>query len=148
MDIFPFSLEAISLGINLQIGIIIYRFAVSVQWERQEEEEQGRPKPFCTGSSEDFYRCCCCCARRVGNMFFLWERRDGSPIVVAGPCWPFCVFVTLPLILILSALVAYFVFFADIDGMRRLVRPSNLYIRWTLLSFFLQNLLFDFSYII
>ena len=100
------------------------RYAVSVQWERQQEEEkeQGHSRPLFTGTFEDCYKCCCC-AKRVGNMFFLYERRDGSPLVVAGPCWPFCVFITLPLILILSALVTYFVFFADMDGMRRLVRP-------------------------
>lgn len=42
-------------------------------------------------------------------MFFLVERRDGSPIVVAGPCWPFCTFVTVPLIVVLSGLVGYFI---------------------------------------
>ncbi len=42
-------------------------------------------------------------------MFFLLERRDGSPIVVAGPCWPFCSFVTTPLIVILSGMVGYFI---------------------------------------
>ncbi len=42
-------------------------------------------------------------------MFFLLETRDGSPIVVAGPCWPFCTFVTTPLIVILSGMVGYFI---------------------------------------
>ena len=42
-------------------------------------------------------------------MFFLLEKRDGSPIVVAGPCWPFCTFVTVPLIVVLSGLVLYFI---------------------------------------
>jgi hypothetical protein len=75
-------------------------------------------------------------------MFALLSHPDGSPIVIAGPCWPFCVFVTrtskmqqaisagrggyavfivvspiasnyfgyaVPLILGISALVAYFV---------------------------------------
>ena len=42
-------------------------------------------------------------------MFFLLEKRDGTPIVVAGPCWPFCTFVTVPLIIVLSGLVAYFI---------------------------------------
>ena len=41
-------------------------------------------------------------------MFFLCERKDGSPLVVAGPCWPFCTFITLPLICGLSGLVLYF----------------------------------------
>ena len=42
-------------------------------------------------------------------MFFLLEKKDGSPIVVAGPCWPFCAFVTLPLIAVLSGLCGYFI---------------------------------------
>lgn len=41
-------------------------------------------------------------------MHFLWERSDGSPIIVAGPMWPFCMFVTVPLVAGLSALVLYF----------------------------------------
>jgi len=32
---------------------------------------------------------------------------------VAGPCWPFCTFVTIPLICGLSGLVAYFLIFKD-----------------------------------
>ena len=62
------------------------RYAVSTRWEREVEEN---------GPVKDFHRYFCCCARRLGNMFMLWERSDGSPIVIAGPCWPFCVFVTL-----------------------------------------------------
>lgn len=79
-------------------------YAVSTRWE-QEVAENGPVK--------DFHRFFCCCARRLGNMFVLCERSDGSPIVVAGPCWPFCVFVTLPLILSVSAGVAYFVIISD-----------------------------------
>jgi len=41
-------------------------------------------------------------------MFILLEYSDGSPIVIAGPCWPFCVLVTVPLIVGISGLVAYF----------------------------------------
>lgn len=53
----------------------------------------------------------CCCARRVGSMFFLLESNDGSPIIVAGPCWPFCTFITTPLILGISGLVGYFMIY-------------------------------------
>lgn len=53
-------------------------------------------------------------------MFFLLEKRDGSPIVVAGPCWPFCTFVTVPLIIVLSGLVAYFIVFDPEMGLVRL----------------------------
>lgn len=42
-------------------------------------------------------------------MFFLVERKDGSPIIVAGPCWPFCTFVTVPLIVVCSTLVGIFI---------------------------------------
>eukprot|EP00804_Cyclotella_cryptica_P008128 CCRYP_004611-RA/>CCRYP_004611-RA protein AED:0.05 eAED:0.05 QI:583/1/1/1/0.5/0.66/3/195/188 len=62
-----------------------------------------------TFTIEDFHRYFCCCARRVGTMFFLLEKRDGTPIVVAGPCWPFCTFVTVPLIVVLSGLVGYLI---------------------------------------
>lgn len=34
--------------------------------------------------------------------------RDGTPIVIAGPCWPFCVLVTVPLIVVVTGLVSYF----------------------------------------
>jgi hypothetical protein len=44
-------------------------------------------------------------------MFILLERSDGSPIFIAGPCWPFCVGVTLPLVLGVAALVSYFILF-------------------------------------
>ena len=46
-------------------------------------------------------------------MFILCERADGSPVVISGPCWPFCTFVTLPLILAVSGAVAYFVIISD-----------------------------------
>jgi len=94
-------------------------YAVSVRWEheqaarRQQPSESSGPvvehKPCLTFTMEDFNRYFCCCARRVGSMFFLIERKDGSPIVVAGPCWPFCTFVTVPLIAVLSGLVGYFI---------------------------------------
>lgn len=82
------------------------QYAVSLQWER--DQADGRPKKCCTGTEEDLYSACCCCATRVGNMFFLWTRPDGSPRLVAGPCWPFCTFFTVPLICVLSALTLYF----------------------------------------
>ena len=110
-----------------------FSYAVSVRWEReyaaacrrrQRREDQQPPERSSTSSSgpiteshtpcltftiEDFNRYFCCCARRVGSMFFLVERKDGSPIIVAGPCWPFCSFVTVPLIVVCSGLVGYFI---------------------------------------
>jgi hypothetical protein len=41
-------------------------------------------------------------------MFILLEYSDGSPIVMAGPCWPFCLGVTVPLIMGICFLVSYF----------------------------------------
>jgi len=76
------------------------KYAVSTRWEKDVAEH---------GPIHDFNRYWCCCARRLGNMFVLCERTDGSPLVVAGPCWPFCTFVTLPLILAVSAAVSYFI---------------------------------------
>jgi hypothetical protein len=55
-------------------------------------------------------------------MHVLCERRDGSPVVVAGPCWPFCCGVTLPAILGISGAVSYFVIFSDSSP---LVRARN-----------------------
>lgn len=81
------------------------KYAISVRWEN---EERHKKQKFCNGSVEDCHSLCCCCARRVGGMHFIGERADGSPIIVAGPCWPFCTFVTFPLICGLSALVIYF----------------------------------------
>jgi len=91
-------------------------YAVSVRWEREYEERgaalaNGTCCPSgCTGTVEDFNSYCCCWARRrIGGMFFLLERANGSPLIVAGPCWPFCTFFTTPLILVVSGLVSYFV---------------------------------------
>ena len=79
------------------------QYAVSTRWER-EVAANGLPR--------DFSSYFCCCAHRIGNMFILWERPDGSPLVIAGPCWPFCIGVTLPLIIGISAVASYFVFFS------------------------------------
>lgn len=95
------------IGVNQNARATQVEYAVSKQRERQDEE--GQEKKCCTGKCpEDLHSIFCCCGRRVGSMFFLCERKDGSPSVVAGPCWPFCTFVTLPLICVLSGLVLYF----------------------------------------
>uniref|UniRef100_A0A7S1Y6N1 Palmitoyltransferase n=1 Tax=Grammatophora oceanica TaxID=210454 RepID=A0A7S1Y6N1_9STRA len=84
------------------------QYAVSTRWERDEAE--GRVE-------QDVNTYFCCCARRVGNMFFLVEQGDGSPIVVAGPCWPFCMGVTVPLIIGISSLVCAFIIFNPNSGL-------------------------------
>jgi energy-converting hydrogenase Eha subunit H len=84
--------------------IFSLRYAVSTQWERQVSD--GR-------ATVDFHSYFCCCAKRIGHMFALVSRPDGAPVVIAGPCWPFCLFVTLPLIIGVSSLVIYFLVIDD-----------------------------------
>ena len=117
-----------------------FRYAVSIRWEREQERLRQEMNsstdpitnkhPCLSFTIEDFHKYFCCCARRVGSFFFLLERKDGSPIITAGPCWPFCSFVTVPLILILSTLVMVFIVFNQNSGM---VSSEMLYI-WIFLS--------------
>jgi len=105
----------------------LLRYAVSVRWEREQErlrqeldaatDPVTNKRPCFTFTIEDFHKYFCCCARRVGSFFFLLERKDGSPIIAAGPCWPFCTLVTVPLILVLSTLVMVFIVFNKNSGM-------------------------------
>jgi len=79
-------------------------YAISKRWEAQQVSGQ---KDKCTPQncvSSIF----CCCARQLGSMHILCERKDGSPMVIAGPMWSFCMFVTVPLVVGLSVLVLYF----------------------------------------
>jgi len=102
-------------------------YAVSIRWEREQERLRQEMNsstdpitnktPCLTFTIEDFHKYFCCCARRVGSFFFLLEKKDGSPIITAGPCWPFCSFVTVPLILVLSTLVMVFIVFNKNSGM-------------------------------
>ncbi len=101
-------------------------YAVSTRWELEYEAHQRKMveasanracckdchycSAQCTCSMEDFYNYCCCLSKRHGNMFFLLEHKDGSPILVAGPCWPFCAFITMPLIIVAVIVVTYFMF--------------------------------------
>lgn len=41
-------------------------------------------------------------------MHVLLASADGTPQVIAGPCWPFCMGVTVPLIVGISGAVCYF----------------------------------------
>jgi len=87
-------------------------YAVSNRWERQVSEN---------GPIRDYHSYFCFCSRRLGNMFILLEKSDGSPCIVAGPCWPFCMGVTVPLILGISALVCIFILFNNYVGLPRWV---------------------------
>lgn len=86
------------------------RYAVSTQWERSVHDGTA---------PRDVHTYFCCCATRIGHMFALMQHHDGEPIVLAGPCWPFCVFVTVPLILGVSCLVTYFLVIDDNFGLVR-----------------------------
>eukprot|EP00814_Leptocylindrus_danicus_P015058 CAMPEP_0116003898 /NCGR_PEP_ID=MMETSP0321-20121206/300_1 /TAXON_ID=163516 /ORGANISM="Leptocylindrus danicus var. danicus, Strain B650" /LENGTH=192 /DNA_ID=CAMNT_0003472135 /DNA_START=39 /DNA_END=614 /DNA_ORIENTATION=- len=90
------------------------QYAVSTRWERDIAE--GR-----TNRREKLRVCnntCCCCAKPLGGMHVLWERKsDGSPIIIAGPLWPFCMFVTVPLIVFISGVFVYFVLLNDKIGL-------------------------------
>lgn len=92
---------------------------MSVRWEREMEERRRNQskKSRCTGTTEDLNTNCCCCAHRIGDMFSILETSNGSPIVMAGPCWPFCLFITFPLIVVISGLVAYFVVLKKDNGL-------------------------------
>mmetsp|Transcript_1565 Transcript_1565/g.2080 ORF Transcript_1565/g.2080 Transcript_1565/m.2080 type:complete len:217 (+) Transcript_1565:123-773(+) len=83
------------------------QYAISTRWEREYTDR---------GPKSDYNRYFCCCARRLGNMFILYEQNDGAPTVIAGPCWPFCVGVTLPLIVGISFLVCFFILFNTSAG--------------------------------
>lgn len=96
-------------------------YAVSTKWEaeqrshmiaNQNQEQQQRPIRKIT-TVDICSSIFCFCSRRVGSMFFICESKKGKPLVVAGPCWPFCTFVTLPLIVGLSGLALYFCFLKD-----------------------------------
>ena len=86
------------------LSLLTVRYAVSTQWERQVVE--GR-------EPRDFHSLFCCGARRIGHMFALISASDGTPIVISGPCWPFCLFVTFPLIIGLSCLVIFFLILGE-----------------------------------
>lgn len=66
----------------------------------------------CTGKlREDINSCFCCCATsRIGEMLVLSEKKDGTPRIIAGPEWPMCICCTVPMIIIGSALITYYIF--------------------------------------
>lgn len=91
-----------------------------------EEGSAQAPTPCCPRKPSDVDKWFCCCARSIGGMYSLIEKQDGTPIVIAGPCWPFCVFFTVPLIVILSGLVCYFF----------VSNPDSLYPWWIQLIYY------------
>jgi len=101
-------------------------FAVSTRWEREQAERSKRMSATKSCVSCEFnnfmeflFVACCCCARKIGGMFSILERRDGTPILITGPCWPFCAFVTIPLISGISGLVCYFIVLNPNSGLPR-----------------------------
>ena len=66
--------------------------------------------PKCTGDiSEDMNSYFCICARNIGGMFSLLEKSNGTPIIITGSSWSTCVFCTVPIIVIFSFLVTWFI---------------------------------------
>jgi hypothetical protein len=53
-------------------------------------------------------------------MFALVSASDGTPIVISGPCWPFCLFVTVPLIIGISCLVIFFLILGETFALVRI----------------------------
>lgn len=88
---------------------------MSTKWERDVQEGNG---------NNDFHKYFCCCARRIGHMFALLSYPDGTPIIIAGPCWPFCVLVTFPLIIGICGIVSYFLVIEN--GYANLVRLEGI----------------------
>lgn len=86
---------------------LMKEYAVSIAWEREQAETTSSDK--C-----DFNTVFCCCARQLGRMQVICKRRDGSPLIIIGPHWPFCVFITIPLIIALSAFILYLFAFGNL----------------------------------
>ena len=72
-------------------------------------------KPCCTGNiKEDINSCFCCCAvQRIGAMFVLVEKDDGTPVFIVGPEWQCCMCCTVPTILLGSFGLIYFILMND-----------------------------------
>ena len=51
-------------------------------------------------------------------MFILMSWPDGTPLLIAGPCWPFCVGMTVPLVIGISFCVSLFVLVLSDDFVR------------------------------
>lgn len=115
------STSNLEIGSNAPPPPLRKEYAVSVRWEREMEEYMvnKRIRNKCcdfktpTSSLEVCNLIFCCCANRIGGMFSLLEKADGTPILITGPCWPFCCFVTVPLIAGISGLVSYFFLFNE-----------------------------------
>ena len=86
-------------------------YAVSITESTSQERNDKKYcsyAPKCTGEiSNDMNTWFCCFATKIGGMFSLFEKNDGTPIIIAGPSWPVCIFFTFPIILIGSFLITW-----------------------------------------
>jgi len=57
----------------------------------------------------DIKSCVCCCATKIGGMYSLVERKDGTPIIITGPSWPMCLFCTVPIIIASGFAITWFI---------------------------------------
>merc|ERR1712151_1122992 len=92
----------------------------------------------CTGDiSEDMNSYFCICAKKIGGMFSLLERSDGTPIIITGPSWPTCIFCTVPIIAIVSFLVTWFIILDIENTLPWYILPIYIsFISGTLISLF------------
>jgi len=105
----PIGTESMEMESSVSPPQLKKEYAISVRWEEEMEEYKAKrrnsmPKTSLSG----FHTFFCCCAKRLGGMYSLIEKADGTPLIILGPCWPCCSFVTLPLILGIAGLVSFF----------------------------------------
>jgi hypothetical protein len=95
-------------GLNMNDGRKIYATSEGADVENQQNFGYNNPikkrKEF---PILDFIFCSWLERYKIGNMHVL-AAHDGAPIVIVGSWWPFCIFVTVPTILIPAILVFYF----------------------------------------
>lgn len=99
-------------ALSLEGGNMRKNFAVSTRWEEQMAGGTDDPiliKPKCYRLNKIF----CWCSKPLGGMFILCQRRNGDPLMIAGPLWGFCMFITVPLILFISGVFLHFVVMND-----------------------------------
>lgn len=91
-------------------------------------------------SSNDIKSCFCCCATIIGGMYSLVEKRDGTPIIIAGPTWPTCLFFTFPMIIFGSISTIWFVLMDVETDMPWWITPIYIsFVTGTLVSLFLTG---------
>jgi len=63
-------------------------------------------KNHCCNGIKSFF---CSCATIIGGMYSLVEKSDGTPIIITGPSWPMCLCCTVPMIILGSISITWFI---------------------------------------